>query len=83
MQRYKIIISNNDKEFLERVLFDEDRGDLVAILSNELTTEEVDDICETINDQFIKCGLLDNYEPNQYGLELEELLDKVNRCRLI
>jgi hypothetical protein len=48
----------------------------------EFTFSEIDMICNLINEEFLMEGILPNFEPNAYGLELEKLLDAINRPRL-
>ncbi|WP_332856472.1 hypothetical protein [Duganella sp. S19_KUP01_CR8] len=57
------------------------------IMLDKLLTEEVDfndieNLCLIINGEFLMEGILPSFEPNPYGLELEGLLDSVNRARI-
>ena len=47
-----------------------------------MTFAEIDVICGLINAEFMMEGILPTFEPNEYGLELEGLLDLINRPRL-
>lgn len=47
-----------------------------------LTMADIEEICTVINEEFMMEGILPNFEPNAYGLELETLLDIVNRARI-
>lgn len=40
---------------------------------------KIDQICEWINDEFMMYGLIEGELPNQYGVQLEQLLDLINR----
>lgn len=40
---------------------------------------EIDALCGLINVEFMMEGILPTFEPNEYGLELEKLLDLINR----
>jgi len=51
-------------------------------LNNTLTAVEIERLCQLINDEFLMNGINDDYSPNNYGRELEELLDVINRPRL-
>jgi len=42
---------------------------------------KVDKLCEWISEEFLAIGLDEDYEPNEYGVRLESLLDEVNRRR--
>ncbi|MDD0973159.1 hypothetical protein [Pseudomonas fontis] len=46
-----------------------------------LASDEIDKLCEFISNEFLMNGIEENFEPNSYGLELELLLDAVNRRR--
>ncbi|SEA67745.1 hypothetical protein [Paraburkholderia sartisoli] len=50
--------------------------------AGEMTFAEIDEICGLINAEFMMEGVLPTFEPNEYGLELERLLDLINRPRL-
>jgi hypothetical protein len=43
---------------------------------------KIDQLCEWINDEFMMHGLAEDDRPNEYGFQLERLLDAVNRQRL-
>ena len=45
------------------------------------SSSEVDELCELISNEFLMNGVKESFEPNSYGLELELLLDAVNRGR--
>lgn len=52
-------------------------------LNNSLAESDIETVCRIINDEFLMHGLLDEkYNPNEYGRELESLLDIINRPRL-
>lgn len=51
-------------------------------IKNKLTMSDIDFLCQLINDEFIKNGIDENFEPNEYGYDLENLLDEINRPRL-
>jgi hypothetical protein len=48
----------------------------------ELNFSDIEVLCDIINSEFMTEGILPNFEPNKYGLELEGLLDVLNRPRL-
>jgi hypothetical protein len=50
--------------------------------SNDLTRQERQRICHLIMNEFSRVGLGNNYEPNPLGIELEALLDTINRPNL-
>ena len=51
------------------------------LLHGSLAPSEIDELCELISNEFLMSGIEENFEPNSYGLELELLLDAVNRGR--
>ncbi|RMQ44332.1 hypothetical protein ALQ04_02172 [Pseudomonas cichorii] len=51
------------------------------LLNSSLLSSEVDELCELISNEFLINGIEESFEPNRYGLELELLLDAVNRGR--
>jgi hypothetical protein len=40
------------------------------------------ELCDLISNEFMLNGIQESFEPNDYGKELERLLDAVNRGRL-
>jgi hypothetical protein len=75
--RQKLIVhslNSNSSENLDAILKDLENGFLVI--------ENVEDICTLINEEFMIRGILPSFEPNDYGYELETLLDVVNSVRL-
>jgi hypothetical protein len=55
---------------------------LERVLSNTLPKSEIEKVCQLINDEYLMKGIKEDYSPNEYGRELEDLLDVVNRPRL-
>ncbi|WNC09825.1 hypothetical protein [Pseudomonas coleopterorum] len=51
------------------------------LLNSSLLSSEVDELRELISNEFLINGIEESFEPNGYGLELELLLDAVNRGR--
>ena len=50
--------------------------------NGRLTVAEIEELCTLINNELLMEGILPSFEPNAYGLELEALLDVVNRPRI-
>jgi len=68
----------SDKELLVEVL----KKRIPPVLSfpddldlEKLTSQQVDDICQALTDEFAETGLMQNSEPNERGLRLETLID--------
>jgi hypothetical protein len=52
------------------------------LLNEKISSSEIDELCELISNEFMLNGIQESFEPNDYGRELERLLDAVNRGRL-
>jgi hypothetical protein len=46
------------------------------------SASEIEKLCDVISNEFLMKGIREDFEPNEYGLELERLLDVLNRGRL-
>ncbi|MYN40410.1 hypothetical protein GTP55_13605 [Duganella sp. FT109W] len=55
---------------------------LDKLLKGETDFNDIENLCLIINGEFLMEGILPSFEPNPYGLELESLLDSVNRARI-
>lgn len=76
-ERHKVIVKTL------RLKGSEEAQNMLGELENgRLTMVDVEELCNLINAEFLMEGILPNYEPNAYGLELEGLLDMVNRARI-
>jgi hypothetical protein len=53
------------------------------VLTGKLPVSDIQAVCEMINDEYLMKGIKENYDPNEYGSELEQLLDVVNRPRVV
>lgn len=49
---------------------------------SSISSSETDELCELISNEFLLDGIQENFEPNDYGRKLEELLAAVNKVRL-
>lgn len=80
------IFTERQKELL-RLLGEKRTGDERRLfdlaLLGELPKESIGVVCGMINDEFLMQGINADYSPNAYGLELEALLDVVNRSRIL
>ena len=81
----KLLLTDRQKEILNSLRV-KDAGKNIAAFDKlekgELTFSEIDTLCGLVNDEFMMEGILPTFEPNEYGLELEKLLDLINRPRL-
>ncbi|AJJ09332.1 hypothetical protein CH64_3325 [Yersinia rohdei] len=51
-------------------------------IAETLILNELEELCSLISNEYMLNGITENFEPNDYGRELEDLLDIVNRRRL-
>jgi hypothetical protein len=81
----KLALTDRQSEIVSSLRF-KDGGRNAAAFDNlekgEMTFSEIDVLCGLINAEFMMEGILPNFEPNEYGLELEGLLDLINMPRL-
>jgi hypothetical protein len=81
----KLALTDRQKEIVSSLRV-KDAGKNAAAFDNlengEMTFSEIDVLCGLINAEFMMKGILPTFEPNEYGLELERLLDVINRPRL-
>lgn len=55
---------------------------LDKLLKEEIDFNDIESLCLIINGEFLMEGILPSFEPTPYGVELEGLLDSVNRVRI-
>jgi len=53
------------------------------LIYGTMSSDEIDELCELISNEFLMNGIGEDFEPNSYGRELEALMDVVNRKRLL
>jgi len=51
-------------------------------INGSLPRSDIEAVCQIINDEYLMHGIEKDYKPNDYGLELEKLLDAINRPRV-
>jgi hypothetical protein len=81
----KIELTERQKAIVKslRLKGSEESQHVLGELENgKLIEADIEVLCTLINDEFMMEGILPNFEPNAYGLELEEFLDMVNRTRI-
>jgi hypothetical protein len=81
----KMALTNRQKEIVSSLRI-KDAGKNEVVFNNfengEISFSEIGLLCNLINDEFMMKGILPTFEPNEYGLELESLLDLINKPRL-
>ena len=56
---------------------------LERAINDTLPRGDIEAVCQTINDEYLMKGIKKDYAPNAYGRELEDLIDIVNRPRIL
>jgi hypothetical protein len=51
--------------------------------ASSFSSEDVETICALVSNEMMMNGIDKNFEPSEYGKELESLIDMVNRGRLL
>jgi hypothetical protein len=81
----RVILTDRQKDIMV-LLREKDMSKNVVAFDNlengVLNYGDIDILCNIINEEFLMEGLLPSFEPNEYGMELEDLLDVVNRPRV-
>lgn len=64
-----------------REIISERRPDLIQAInaSGPLSDEERDSLRQALTDELVASGLREDDEPNERGLQIEELIDRVGR----
>jgi hypothetical protein len=76
-------LSDRQKEIVKSLFSNGTAQSVIQkVLTEQLSFSEIENVVNIIHREFSMHGLLPNYEPNEYGLELEALLNIVNRPRL-
>lgn len=55
---------------------------LEQVISGVSADYDIQRVCELINDEYLMKGIGEDYTPNEYGRELEALLNAINAPRL-
>jgi len=80
-----ILLTDRQKEILNRLRLN-DAGENAVAFDNigrgQMSVENIEALCSVINAEFMMEGILPSFEPNAYGIELENLLDIINRPRV-
>ncbi|HEY1850805.1 MAG TPA: hypothetical protein VGG60_07270 [Candidatus Binataceae bacterium] len=56
---------------------------LESAINDTLPRGDIQAVCQTINDEYLMRGIEKDYTPSEYGRELEDLIDVVNRRRIL
>jgi len=52
-------------------------------IGGTLPRGDIEAVCQAINNEYLMKGIKEDYTPSEYGRELEDLLDVVNRPRIV
>jgi hypothetical protein len=52
-------------------------------LKGRWSYDQIEILCGLISDEMMLKGIAESFEPNEYGIELEALIDAINRPRLL
>ena len=77
------VLTDAQTQLLVALCFFEEKIKLLPdkVLYGSISSSEIDELCELISNEFLMRGIEESFEPDSYGLELESLLDAVNRMR--
>lgn len=76
-------LTDRQKTILINVLKDHDTPLWIAKIESEsLGHDRIERLCNLLSGEFHMNGIDENFEPNSHGVEVEALLDVVNRPRL-
>jgi hypothetical protein len=81
----RILLTDRQKEIIRNMGARCDHENSIIfndLEKGEINFSDISIICDIINSEFMMEGILPNFEPNAYGLELEGLLDVINKPRL-
>lgn len=81
----KIILTESQKnllKFLQGKLGADSIDAFECALHGNVDVAHIDALCDLINQEFMMEGINENFEPTQYGIELENLLDAINKPRV-
>ena len=68
---------------LEKKLEPQDMYILTKTIEGSLPKSDIEAVCQIINNEYLMRGINDSFNPNDYGKELEILIDFVNRPRIL
>ena len=79
-----ISLTEREKEIINKLRVNDAGANAIAfknLESGQMSIENIATLCSLINAEFMMEGISPNFEPNAYGIELENLLDVINRPR--
>lgn len=79
------ILSLRQQKILSNLCSSHDMLDVLLIkkiTDGSLTSSDIEELCKLISNEFMLNGITEDFEPNEYGIELEGILDFVNNNRI-
>ncbi|MDY7575173.1 hypothetical protein [Actimicrobium sp. CCI2.3] len=80
-----ILLTKRQKEIISKLRVSDAGANAIAfdnLESRQISMENIEILCSLINAELMMEGIFPNFEPNKYGIELENLLDVINRPRI-
>ena len=68
---------------LEKEVDPQDMYLLTQAIEGLLPKNDIEAVCQIINNEYLMRGINESYSPNDYGKELESLIDIINRPRIL
>jgi pentatricopeptide repeat protein len=78
----KVTLTKNQKEIVQNLFENKYQFLYEKLINSFLSNKEIELFCEVISNEMMMNGIKDNFEPNEYGKELEKIIDIVNKKRL-
>jgi hypothetical protein len=76
-------LTNSQIKIVNKVFPDVDLQIFIyRVEKSELSHAEIDEACLALNDEYLLNGIDEEFEATDYGKEIEDLIDIVNRPRL-
>lgn len=79
-------LTNKEIYILKTIMEKSDRNDakiLKAAIDGIIEINNIQRLCELINEEFLMEGIREDFEPNEYGKEIAAILNKINAPRLL
>lgn len=77
------MLTDRQKAILIEVFKERDAARWIAAIQDEsLDFSQIEEACDLLSGEFVSKGTDENSEATHYGLEVEELLNIINRPRL-
>lgn len=69
------------RDLLVKILTKRDVSLVKCLNQGEMSSSDIEKVVAALNDEFLSVGINENFEPNAIGLEIENLIDIVNKKR--